>query len=91
MTYIGETGRKFSIRLKEHETSQRLKDDKSLFGKHTNDEQHTNNYTILKVELNTQKLKLFEELEITKQKKYRNNLINNITNFESQKLFQLIT
>ncbi len=40
MTYVGVTGRKFSTRLKEHETSQRLKDDKSLFRKHTNDEQH---------------------------------------------------
>ncbi len=87
MTYIGETGRKFSTRLKEHETSVRLKDDKSLFGKHTNDKQHTNNithnYTILKVEPNTQKWKLFEELEITKQEKHPNNLIKNITNFES--------
>ncbi len=38
MTYIGEIGRKFSIRLQENETSQRLKDDKLLFEKHTNEE-----------------------------------------------------
>ncbi len=66
MSYVRETGRKFSTRLKEHETSQRLKDDESLFGKHANNEQHTNNitnqYTILKVKPNTQKQKLFEEL-----------------------------
>ncbi len=68
MAYIGETGRKLSTRLKEHGTLQRLKEDKSLFGKHTNDEQHTNdnitsNYKILKVEPNTQKRKLFTELK----------------------------
>ncbi len=33
------------------------------------DKQRTNDYTILKVERNTQKRKLFEELAITKQKK----------------------
>ncbi len=38
MMFIEETGKKFSTRLKEHETSQRLKNDKSLSGKHTNDE-----------------------------------------------------
>ncbi len=30
MMCLRETGRKFSTRLKEHETSQRLKDDKSF-------------------------------------------------------------
>ncbi len=60
MMYIGETGRKFSTRHEEHETSQRLKDDKSLFGKHNKDKQHTNyniinNDTILKLERNTYK------------------------------------
>ncbi len=44
------------------------------------------NNTILKVEPNTQKQKLFEELEITKQKKHLKNLMNTITNVESQKL-----
>ncbi len=34
MTYIREIGRKFSTRLNEHETSQKLKNDKSLFGKY---------------------------------------------------------
>ncbi len=42
MTYIGEIGRKFLTRFKVCETSQRQKDGKSLFGKQTNDEQHTN-------------------------------------------------
>ncbi len=46
MTYTGETGRKFSAKLEEHQTSrQRLKDDKSHFEKYFNHEQHTNNYT----------------------------------------------
>ncbi len=90
MTYMGETGRKFSIRLKEHRTLERQKDDKSLFGKHTNNKQHTHNYTIPKKEFNIQKRKLYEELEITKEKKYYNNLINNMTNIKSQKLFHLI-
>ncbi len=68
MISIGATGWNFSTRFKEHKTAQTLKGDKSLFGKHTNDEEHTNNYTILKVKHNTQKRKLFEELEINKQK-----------------------
>ncbi len=72
--------------------SQRLKDDKSLSGKHTHDEHPTNNnlpnnYTILKVELKTQNCKSFEELEITKQKKHPKKLINNITVV----LFTLVT
>ncbi len=71
-------------------------DNKSQFGKHTNDEQHTNNNitnncTLLKVQPDTQKRKCFDELEMTKQKKHPNNLVNNTTNFRSQKLFQLIT
>ncbi len=37
MTYVGKTGEQSSIRLKEYEASQRLKDDNSQFEKHTND------------------------------------------------------
>ncbi len=36
---------------------------------------------------NTKKWKLFENFEIINLKKYPINLINNITNFESEKLF----
>ncbi len=36
MAYIGKSGGKFSTRLKEHETSRSLKDEKSLFEEHTN-------------------------------------------------------
>ena len=39
--YIGETGRKFSTRMKEHAKSKAKRDDKSLFGKHCNDEGHS--------------------------------------------------
>ncbi len=93
MTYITETGRKSSTRLDEHETLQRLKDDKLLYGKAINDKQHLNNniidyYTVLKVESNMQKRRLCEEFKIRKKKKY---LVNKMTNFGSQKLFQLIS
>ncbi len=75
----------FSTWLKEHET--RLKDDKSLFVKHTNDEKHSNNS--LKEKKTTQywkwnpthKNENYEELEITKQKKYQNNHINKTKNY----------
>ncbi len=39
--YMGVTGWKFSTWLKEHKTSQRIKDGKSVFRKHTNEEQRT--------------------------------------------------
>ena len=36
--YIGETGRKFSTRMKKHAKSKAKRDDESLFGKYCNDE-----------------------------------------------------
>jgi len=96
MTYIGETGRKFITRIKEHENSQKQKDDKSLFGKHSNDHKHINNnltekYKILTIQNNMKKRKLQEQLEIIKLKNAQRNLINSNTNFQSETLFQLIT
>ena len=36
--YIGETGRKLSTRMEEHANFKAKRDNKSLFGKHCNDE-----------------------------------------------------
>lgn len=40
ITYIGETSEKFSTKIKEHETLQILRDNKSRFGKHSDHNQH---------------------------------------------------
>jgi len=95
MVYIGETGRKFATRIKEHEKAMKNKDEKSLFGQHANDENHPNEelkdkFKIIKIEKDTQKRKLFEQLEIIKQRKKPNTLINAVTSFESEKLLKLI-
>ena len=92
-TYIGETGRKFTKRVDEHEVSLKKKDEKSLFGKHANEENHENvdlkqKFEILRIENDTQKRKLFEQLEIIKLIG-QNNLLNSVTKFESEKLLKL--
>lgn len=94
--YIGETGRKFSTRMKEHKRSRVNGDGVSWFGKHCNEKQHTNtsaeqNFEIIKVENNLGKRRLKEQLEILKVKKERKvNLLNNVTTFESERLFSLV-
>ena len=80
--YIGETGRKFSTRMKEHERSKVNGDNKSWFGKHCNEEQHTNepaeqNVEIIRVENNAKKRKLKEQMEVVKVKRDRkSNFLN---------------
>ena len=54
--YIGELGRKFSTRMKKHEKSKAKWDDKSLLGKHCNDEGHSSEAGELEFE--TQRLLL---------------------------------
>ena len=94
--YIGETGRKFSTRMKEHANSKAKRDDKSLFGKHCNDEGHSSEeaeqkFETLHIETSTRRRKLKEQLEIVKAKKEgKQVLINNVTQFESEKLFGLV-
>ena len=46
----GETGKKFSIQLKKHAKSKAKWDDKSLFGKHRNDEGHSSEVVEQKLE-----------------------------------------
>lgn len=63
MTYIRETIRKFMTRIKEHESSKKLEDDKSLLEKHSNERKHNNQdlieeYKILTIESKKRKRKL---------------------------------
>ena len=94
--YFGETGRKFSTRMKEHANSKAKRDDKSLFGKHYNDEGHSSEeaeqkFETLHTETSTRRSKLKEQLEIVRAKKEgKQVLINNVTKFESEKLFGLV-
>lgn len=71
--HIWKTGRKFRTRMKEHTQSRAKKDDKSLLGKHRNDEGNFSNaqqkFKALHKEnfISTRKLK--ERLEIVRAKK----------------------
>ena len=72
--YIGETGRKFSTRMKEHAKSKAKRDYKSLYGKHGNDEVHFSEAAeqkleTLHTETSTRRRKLKEQLEIVRAKK----------------------
>ena len=94
MVYIGETGRTFTTRINEHVKSMENKDGKSLFVIHTNDGNHPNDdikskFKILKIENDTQKRKIFEQLEFIKHKRTPDSIINAVTGFESEKLLKL--
>ena len=82
--YIGETGRKFEIRRKEHKTSREKEDGKSLFGKHCNEENHDGEgiFEVLHVENRTKRRKLWEQMEIAKAKRKKACLLNNVITFE---------
>ena len=90
--YIGETGRKFEIRKKEHKKSREKEDGKSLFGKHCNEEHHNGDgiFEVLHVENRTKRRKLREQMEIAKAKRQKACLLNNVITFNSEKLFSLV-
>ena len=90
--YIGETGRKFEIRKKEHEKSKEKEDGKSLFGKHCNEEHHNGDgiFEIIRVENRLKRRKLWEQMEIAKAKRKKAFLLNNVVTFDSEKLFGLV-
>ena len=81
--YIGETGRKFSTLMKAK------RDDRSLFGKHCNDEGHSSE--ALYAETSTRRKKLKEQLEIGRAKREGKQVLHkNTTKFESEKLLGLV-
>jgi len=88
--YIGETGRKFNTRMKEHAKSKAKRDDKSLFGKHSNHEGHSSEvgeqkFETLHTETSTGKRNFKEQLEIVSVKMEGKQVpINNVTKFESE-------
>lgn len=70
-------------------------DEKSLFGKHSNDGTHQNSdqnqkYEILEIDKSERKRKLYEQLEIIKHKRKPNNVINSVISFENEKLLKLV-
>ena len=94
--YIGKTGRKYSTWMNEHAKFKAKRDNKSLFEKHCNDEEHSSEeaeqkFETLHTQTSTRRRKLEEQLEIVKAKKEgKQVLINNVTQFESEKLFGLV-
>jgi hypothetical protein len=75
--YIGQTGRSFKIRLKEHLACYRNKNDKSNFALHLNEQNHSFNNTtgisFLHLSEKSKKLNKLEALEINRLK-YNNNI-----------------
>ena len=89
--YIGQSGRAFETRLKEHIRSWKLSDDKSTFGKHLWENSHTfnpdSNFKILHTENKGAKLNNLEILEINRAKQDINvNIINDQIIFASSPL-----
>mgnify|MGYP000994481297 CR=1 FL=1 len=83
--------------MKEHAKSKAKWNDKSLFGKHCNDERHSSKAAEQKFEIFlhpgtfARRRKLEERLEIVEAKKEEKQiLMNNVTTFESEKLFGLV-
>ncbi|KAL1448510.1 hypothetical protein WDU94_015628, partial [Cyamophila willieti] len=80
-SYIGETGRQFNTRFKEHHADFIHERGKSLFAEHFNHTKHTynpptDNFKILRNENKYRKRKVLEELEISKAKKNNIDLMN---------------
>jgi predicted GIY-YIG superfamily endonuclease len=76
--YVGQTGRKFKERLKEHETCAKNKDVTSLFAKHLIETNHKSDFNpiILHRERKGQRLDALEQLEILKSVKCKEEILN---------------
>ena len=91
--YVGESGRKLEVRLKEHARGEGDRTTNSLFARHFMDTGHSfvnpmNNVEILKIEKDMGKRKLMEELEILKIKKENKEKLMNIqTDFNNDEIF----
>lgn len=88
--YIGQTGRSFDKRIKEHRNSYLKKHTDSHYALHLNNQQHTfdNNFEILHQENKSLKLNLLESMEINKYKK-RDLLLNDQLDLNSSPLLNL--
>lgn len=91
--YLGETGRKFLQRLKEHKRGENVRTTNSLYARHFMEEGHkfvdpTENYKIIKIINKEKERKLREELEIIKlRKKNERKLMNSKIIFDNEEVF----
>lgn len=88
--YIGQTGRSFGKRIKEHKTSFNKKHSNSHYAIHLNSEQHNfdENFEILHLENKSKKLNLLESMEINKCKRL-NVLLNDQLDLNNSPLLNL--
>lgn len=94
--YVGQTGRNFEIRYKEHVAAHRNgHPDKSHFAKHLIDTGHSlgnnNTYNILHVCNKSFRLCVLEQLEIMKHNNNNYTLLNDQTNLIPSPLLRLVT
>ena len=76
--YVGQTGRKFKERIKEHVTCAKNKDLTSLFAKHLIEEKHKSDFKpkILHQQKKGLRLDALEQLEILKSVKSKEKIVN---------------
>lgn len=97
-TYIGKTGRSFSIRYKEHRPNGKTDKQKSTFAQHLVDNNHDlldldNGLEILHACINGNRLDTLEEYEIYKAHKIKNSnepILNDQLQFKSHTIFNNI-
>uniref|UniRef100_A0A8D9BBF2 Nicotine oxidoreductase n=1 Tax=Cacopsylla melanoneura TaxID=428564 RepID=A0A8D9BBF2_9HEMI len=92
-SYIGETGRQFKTRFKEHHADYIHERRKSLYAEHFIQTEHTyntpsENFKILRNVNKYRKRKVLEELEISKARKNNIELMNGMNEFKSGRMFQ---
>lgn len=95
--YIGQTGRSFETRYKEHHPIPKLDKQKSTFAQHLIDLNHTmgdiNNLEVLHCCPKSKRLDTLEEFEIYKALKYEDkedNVLNEKLQFKSNVIFNII-
>lgn len=88
--YIGQTGRNFNTRIKEHKNSYNKKHTDSHYALHLNNEQHNfdDNFEILHQEPKSIKLNFLETMEINRYKKF-NVLLNDQLDLNGSPLLNL--
>lgn len=84
-SYIGQTGRSFQTRIKDHQDSFTKNNKHSTYADHLKLENHifNNNFDILHIEQKSLKLNLLESLEINKLKNTQNLLNDQLDNYTS--------
>ena len=90
--YVEETGRKFEVSLREHTRGEGDRIINSLYTRYFMETGHKfinplENIVIIKVENNLNEWKLYEELEILKEKNNSNILMNIKTEFSNEEIF----